>query len=159
MKWPELVEAYDDVEKVWLRALSRAGRMDLDAACGEIRAMKEASGDFADKVDVVVRHMTELRCSNEVGVVDHGAIDDAIADGPVAIAHIEDDLMLQLTASGFEVKPVEQGGDEEEAVKEAEAEMKAQRAAARKAEAGSSERWPSRPVLLFASSQPRLDLD
>ena len=152
VKWPELVEAYDDVEKVWLRALSRAGRMDLDAACGEIRAMKDASDDFADKVDVVVRHMTELRCSNEVGVVDHAAIDDAIADGPVTIADIEDDLMLQLTASGFEVKPVEMGGDEEEAVKEAETEMKAQRAAARKAEAGSGEiSYP--PVLVFSQTE------
>lgn len=48
----------------------------------------------------------------------------------VAIADIEDDLTLQLTASGFEVTQVD---DEAAAAAQAEAEDKARRAAARKA--------------------------
>ena len=46
-----------------------------------------------------------------------------------AIADIEDDLMLQLTASGFEVTQVD---DEVAAVEQAQIEEKARRAAARK---------------------------
>ena len=47
-----------------------------------------------------------------------------------AIADIEDDLMLQLTANGFEITEVE---DEAAAATQAEAEEKASRAAARRA--------------------------
>lgn len=47
-----------------------------------------------------------------------------------AIADIEDDLMLQLTASGFEVNQVD---DEAAAAEQAQVEEKARRAAARKA--------------------------
>ena len=56
--------------------------MDLDAACSHIVPMVAAAKSFDAKVDVVVRHMTDLRCSNEVGVVDHDAVEDALADGP-----------------------------------------------------------------------------
>jgi hypothetical protein len=82
VNWKELVGSYEAIENVWKRALSRAGRMDLDAACGQIGPMRAAAQAFADKVDVVVRHMTDLRCSNEVGVLDHDAIEDALAEGP-----------------------------------------------------------------------------
>ena len=54
-----------------------------------------------------------------------------VARCTAAIADIEDDLMLQLTASGFEVTEVE---DEVAAAAQAEAEEKAARAASRKAE-------------------------
>ena len=80
--WKELVESYEQVEKVWKRALGRAGRMDLDSACSFILPMMEAANAFDAKVGVVVRHMTDLRCSNEVGVVDQDAVEEALTDGP-----------------------------------------------------------------------------
>ena len=76
------MESYEAVEKVWKRALGRAGRMDLDAACSHIMPMMAAARSFDAKVDVVVRHMTDLRCSNEVGVVDHDAVEEALMEGP-----------------------------------------------------------------------------
>ncbi len=173
------MESYEKVEKVWKRALGRAGRMDLDSACSFILPMVEAANAFDANVDIVVRHMTDLRCSNEVGVVDHDAVEEALIDGPsresstlrlsfadatlhrcvelrfrtvltshhrsvtlvdTAIADIEDDLMLQLTASGFQVKQVD---DEAAAAAQAEIEEKARRATARKAVVRSHPRLPT----------------
>ena len=45
-------------------------------------AIMEAANAFDAEVDVVVRHMTDLRCSNEVGVVDHDAVEEALINGP-----------------------------------------------------------------------------
>ena len=76
------MQSYEAVEKVWKRALGRAGRMDMDAACSHILPMMAVARSFDAKVDVVVRHMTDLRCSNEVGVVDHDAVEEALMEGP-----------------------------------------------------------------------------
>ena len=62
--WAGLLAKYDAVQQVWISALSKASRMELDGACGEIRSMLSKAKRFRAAVLSVLDDLTNIRCAH-----------------------------------------------------------------------------------------------